>query len=39
MKTGQRKVDAEMGGGGKISTVKEEMGGGRAFGGVVGPRL
>lgn len=23
----------------KISTVKEEMGGGRAFGGVVGPRL
>lgn len=38
MKTGQRKVDAEMGGG-KISTVKEEMGGGRAFGGVVGPRL
>lgn len=38
MKTGQRKVDAEMGRE-KISTVKEEMGGGRAFGGVVGPRL
>lgn len=37
MKMGQRKVDAEMGK--KISTVKEEMGGGRAFGGVVGPRL